>query len=333
VTDELLAHVGGWGLPNGLVSAAEPFEVSRHLSKVIGDRLTGVLHAAMVAGDIEVDEPDAVSHAHKDAMAQVLLLEDVMLEAYESLRAVDIEVRLVKGSALAHLVGNDPSERVFGDTDLLVRGDQLPAAATVLENNSAVRIQPRVSELFERRFAKSVTLRWRADTELDLHRTLAPGPFGLMIDSDDLFAATNTSTVSIGGVDVATFGPELHLVHAAMHAALGDVTPRLGNVRDIALLLGRSDLSNDRVMALAAGWNAEVPLARGIVAATKLGAGRSGLTDWADQYRASSRDRRILACYGSREGRFRAQAWASLRVLPWRERPAFVRALTTRRGL
>lgn len=325
----VLEMVAGWALADGVVDSVEPFEVDRHLPMVVEHRLTGVLSAAMRAGDIDVDRPDVVDAAHEAAMAQALLLEDTMLDAVAALADAGIPTRLLKGAALAHLLP-DPGLRVFGDTDLLVPADRLAAAASALEPLGAARAQPPVSADWERRFAKSITLRWRAGTELDLHRTLAPGPYGHLIDLDEL--ARGDDTVRIGGLDVATLSPELHLVHAAMHAALGDVEPRLGNVRDIAVLLERTDLDVDRVMRTVVRWGAEAPFARGVVAAGAIGA-RHAVVDWAEAHRPRGRDRRLLASYADRDGRFRRQTVASLSVVPWRDKPALLRSLTTsRRG-
>ncbi|MEO0494347.1 MAG: nucleotidyltransferase family protein, partial [Actinomycetota bacterium] len=295
----LLEFLAGWDLPDGVIDTIEPVDVDRHLPMIVEHRLTGVLLAAMRAGDVDVDRPDVVADAHEQAMAQALLLEDTMLEAVEALADAGIPARLVKGAAIAHLLP-DPGLRVFGDTDLLVPADRLEAAAAALEPLGGRRAQPAVSPDWERRFAKSITIRWRAGTELDLHRTLTPGPYGHLIDLDEL--AASTATVDIGGVAVPTLEPELHLIHAALHVALGDVEPRFGNVRDIALLLERTDLDVDRVMRTIVRWGAEAPVAAGVAAAGAIGA-RHSVVDWAEAHRPRGRDRRLLASYAAREGR------------------------------
>lgn len=329
MTPELLDAIAGWELPDGVIDAVEPFDVERHLAEVVEHRLLGVLAAAVEAGDIEVDRPAAVADAHREAMAQALLLEDRLLDVVEALDRADVAVRVLKGPALAHLLGH-PERRVFGDIDLLVAADGLPEAAAALEVVGAQRMQAPVSPTWERRFAKSVTMKW-SGVEIDLHRTLAPGPYGHTIDGAALFAAP--ATVAIGGVEVSTLSAERHLVHAAVHAALGDVSPRLGNVRDIALLLDRPGIDLDAVMAMVAAWDLDAPFAIGVAAASRIGAVPNGVADWAVHHRASRRHRALLASYAEREGRFRRQALASLRVLPWRDRLAFARSLSgARRG-
>lgn len=320
--------VAGWSLPNGVVDSVEPFAVSRHLALAAEQRLTGVVHAAMLAGDLEVDDPVAVGDAHRASMARSLALEDVLLEAVSVLEHATIEFRLLKGAALAHMDAT-PEQREFGDNDLLVRPDQLVEAAAAFEAVGASRVQPPLSPTWERRFAKSVTLRWR-DTELDLHRTLAPGPYGHTIDAASLFAGSNDSAIRLAGISVPTLTPEAHLVHAAVHVALGDVVPRLGNVRDTALLIGRPGLDADRVIATVVAWRVEAPFAAGVLAAADIGAEPNGIVEWARRARRTRADRRAMASYAERDGRFRRQALASLRVLPWRDRVAYLRSLRSR---
>ena len=324
----ILDVVAGWDLADGVIDSVDPFDAARHLPLMAEHRLTGVAHAAMIAGDLEVDDPELVRGAHRDAMARSLLLEDVLLAAAEVLDRAGVEHRVLKGAALAHRTGR-PELREFGDNDLLVRSDQLPRAAAALEAEGAVRAFPALSATWETRFAKSITLRWR-DTELDLHRTLAPGPYGLTIDGDALFAPS--ATIELAGAALPTLSDEHHLIHAAVHVALGDVTPRLGNVRDTAVLLASPQLDADRVIATVVRWGIEAPFAEGIAAADAIGAETTGVVEWARRFRSGGRDRRLMASYRQREGRFRRQALASLRVLGWRDRVAYVQSLRSSRA-
>lgn len=319
----ILDVVAGWKLADGVIDSVDPFEAGRHLPLMADHRLTGVAFAAMLAGDLEVDEPAAVAEAHRTAMASSLLLEDVLLDALSVLASADIDHRVVKGAALAHR-SESPEWREFGDNDVLVRPGDLGRAAAAMEDAGATRVHEPVSPQWEQRFAKSITLRWR-ETELDLHRTLAPGPYGLTIDGDALFASSDT--FELAGVAVPTLGAEHHLIHAAVHVALGDVVARLGNVRDIAMLLSTPDIDADRVIATVADWGVEAPFATGVVAADELGAETTGVVEWARRYRPSRTDRRLMHSYAQREGRFRRQAVASLRVLGWRDRVAYLRSL------
>ena len=323
---DLLEFLAGWDLSDGVIDTGDTVEADRHLPVVAEQRLTGVLLAAMRAGEVEVDRPEVVVEAHERALARARLLDTAMLESVEILLDAEITPYLLRGSAIACLLP-EPDQRISADIDLLVPADRLDDAASALEAVGATRSQPAMSPDWERRFATSVTIGQRTGTELNLHRTLAPGPYGHLVDLDEL--AASTVTVKVGGVDVLTLRPELHLVHAALHVALGGVEPRLGDVRDIALLLERTNLDVDRLMRTIVRWGAEAPAAVGFAAAGSIGA-RHPIIDWAEAHRPRSRDRRLLASYADRDGRVRRQALASLTVVPWRDKPALLRSLTSR---
>ena len=327
LVSDLLEFLAGWDLSDGVIDTVDTVEVDRHLPVVAEQRLTGVLLAAMRAGEVEVDRPEAVVEAHERALARVRLLDTAMLESVAILLDADITPCLLRGSAIARLLP-EPDQRISVDIDLLVPADRLDAAASALEVVGATRNRPAISPDWERRFAPSVTIRWRTGTELNLHRTLAPGPYGHLIDLHEL--VVSTVAVEVGGADVLTLRPELHLVHAALHVALGGTEPPLGDVRDLALLLERTNLDVDRVMRSIVRWGAEAPAAVGFAAAGSIGA-RHPIIDWAEAHRPRSCDRRLLASYADRDGRVRRQEWVSLTVVPWRDKPALLRALTTRR--
>ncbi len=328
MADRPLYAIAGWGLraappvPTRILAAAELLpEVGRH-------KLIGVLEAMLREGQARVDDEEAVATAHADAMAEALLLEDVLLQAIDVLDSVGVEWRVLKGSALAHTVPVSPSMRSFGDNDLLIRGEQMQAAVDAITEAGGHRLQRRVSPLFDRRFTKSVTMGWRAATELDLHRTLAPGPFGLRSSPAGLFG--DSAFFELAGRRVATLSPELHLMHAAVHVALGGFDPRLGNVRDIALLLEHPGIDPEAVREDARRWGYEYPLTLGLQAAVEIGATRHPVVEWARAFVPSDKDARLLGSYHHTVKRFRAQAWASLRVLGWRDRAAYVWALGRR---
>ncbi len=331
VTDEstevVLRSIAGWGIGPHL-PPVEPIDIEAMGPALSSQKLIGVLQAMVETGACEVDDSAALEVAHLDAMAESLLLEDMLLQAAAVLDEAGIAWRVLKGSALAHLVHPDPAQRTFGDIDLLVRGEEIIEAVDALTRAGATRAQPALSETFDRRFSKSVTMRWRNRTELDVHRTLAPGPFGLRVDTEDLFVDPRTFTLA--GRPLLTLNPEMHLLHGAIHVALGDVLPRLGNVRDLALLLNVPDLDGDHVREVARSWGCELPLALGLRAAGDIGADGHPLVTWARGFSAPAADLQLLAVYRHKANRFRAQAWATLRVLPWRDKPIYARSLLRR---
>ena len=196
------------------------------------------------AGLVDLSEAQRVepSERHESEMVACLELEAMMLTGIEVLTAAGVAPVVLKGPALAHLIAADPAQRSFGDIDLLVRADHVARALTALRAEGAERLVPELSPGYDRRFAKSITVGWDR-FELDLHRTLAPGPYGLLIDQDSLHGAT--VDLVVGGRRLSTLDLDRHLVHACYHAVLGDVAPRLASQRDIVALHQRPDLNAD----------------------------------------------------------------------------------------
>lgn len=322
-----MTRLAGWGLPGATALPPVPAPMAGLLAPVRGEKLTGVLAAAAAAGDVDVTDTDRelLLTAHRDAMAEVLLLEDVLLDAVDLLDRAGVAHRVLKGSALAHLVHPDPAQRCFGDVDLLVEGRHVGRAVDAFVAAGACRVQPQLSPVFDERFAKSVTLRWQRSVEIDLHRTLAPGPYGLLLRVDDL--RSSPVRFELAGRALDTLPVDMHLVHGALHAALGDVEPRLGNLRDLALMLTRPGLDVDHVIGTARRWRCEAPVAEGLAAVEDL-VGLVPLVKWAVHFVPSPDDVRLLAGYREREGRFRRQAMSSMRVLStWSDRAAYLRSV------
>jgi len=324
---EWLAAVAAFGLPGAGRIGPRPGSIGDVMADSSQHRLTGVLAAAAASEAIELspDEFSQLALAHEGAMREALLLEEVLLEAIGVLTSAGIDSRVLKGAALAHMVHADPAERCFGDNDVWVGSADVDAAVTALMDAGARRPVPPLSPSYDRRFAKSVTLQWTGSTEFDLHRTLAAGPYGFLIDLAEL--ARDPAEVILAGRAVRTLPADLHLLHGAIHVALGDVDARFGNVRDLALLAARPSVDHEAVVETANRWGCAAPLAVGLRTTAALGHHRTDLEHWADAYVISDIDRRRLAVYAERDGRFRRQARASWSVLGWRDRLAFTRAL------
>lgn len=331
MSERWLTALAAHGLPGAPELGPVPGDLEPMHRDVRHHRLAGVWAAAVESGVLEIDDGvrRSLSLAHEAAMREVLLLEDMLLEATAVLRAEGIEPLVLKGSALAHLVHPDPSQRCFGDIDLLVAASDVDAAVVALVAAGATRPRRELAPGFDRRFAKSVTLRWREGTELDLHRTLAAGPYGFLIHLDELVA--EPEEFSLAGRRLHTLRLEHHLIHAAVHLALGDVEVRLGNVRDLALLCRQPSVDAGRVRAIAARWGVEAPVAVGLQSLAELGSTPSPLEEWATAFSPNRRDAHRLSVYRRRRGRYRRQALASIPVLGWRDRVAFSRGLLASR--
>jgi hypothetical protein len=247
---------GVWCQP---LDASEWRELVRFVRRL---RLSGFLQAALVADALPVTEEQRrqASELHLEACITVLQLERTLLALVDELERVGIEVVVLKGSAAAHLLYPDPAWRMFGDNDLLFRSAQFDDALTVLAGLGYRRPATPLRRGFDRRFGKGATLVGDEGDELDAHRTLLFGSFGLTIDLGELF--DSSVTFPLGGRQLRALGPEAGLLHACYHAALGDPEPRLGSLRDVAQRFALGWHDPERVVELARDWRAEAVVAR-----------------------------------------------------------------------
>ncbi len=131
-------------------------------------------------------------------LATELTLEATLLRVAETFEHAVIPFRVLKGPAVAHLDYPDPALRDFGDIDLLIQPDDLDRTIAVLTEQGFARRFPEPRAGFDRRFTKSVSVVNPGGKELDLHRTLAPGVFGLRVKVAMLWDATPVQFV-LGG--------------------------------------------------------------------------------------------------------------------------------------
>jgi hypothetical protein len=259
------------------------------------------------------------------------VVEQTLVRALDVLRSAGIDALVLKGVALANTVYADPSLRVFGDVDLLVRPtDFASAAALLVATLGASRELPELRPGFDDRFGREILLRV-GPVELDLHRTLVDGPFGLTIPLDDL--AANPETFEIGGIVAQRLGNTQRFLHSCLAAVLGDWPPRLAALRDIAeLLLGGErvgPLDPDAVVTMARRWRVASAVALAIrTTADQLGPGiEHPLLSWARAHRTGLRDRLFLAAYRGRARGYTSQALSVFVLHGWRNRWDYLRAI------
>ncbi len=136
-------------------------------------------------------------------------------------------------------------------------------------------------------------------TELDLHRTLALGPFGLTVHLPDLWRHHEPLTLA-EGLELRALDLETRFLHACFHASLGDLPPRLVPLRDVAEMALSGKLDIDRVISLAKSWRAQAVLARAAALSCALlqlpAAARGALGELAE-VRSPKREVRMLGAY------------------------------------
>lgn len=290
-------------------------------------RVTGWLMAAIGAGALPASDEQArvVRAIHGTQLVRMMMLERELLGIIDVLTESGIETRVLKGCAVAHLDYPDPALRSFIDLDVLVRARDIDRTAAVLTASGFRRTLAEPQPGFDRRFDKGMTLVPAAGYELDLHRTFVLGPWGALMRLDQLWDEGEEFTLA-GRRLRALSGPN-RFMHACFHAALGDWPLRLGSLRDVVQML--PGLDEAKVRQLATDWRAEAVVASAVADAERLLAlpPVGALSRWARDYRPTDREVAWLALHTHAGKTFAAQAVATVRVLPWRDRAAYLRAL------
>lgn len=330
---EVLRGLAAWRLvgcraplPSRPLSAADWDDL---LTAVDAARMRGLLAAAVASGDLPAtpEQTEIAETAHRQAMTGVLDRELLALSAEHDLAAAGIEVRLLKGLATAHLDELEPSLRCFYDVDLLVPRDRLPDAVNALERAGFRRDLPERRPGFDRRFAKEATMSGADAVEVDLHRTLVPGVFGLSIVLDELW--DGSSPVVLADRTLLALDADRRLLNACYAAVLGDPEPRLVQLRDTALLLNSGATDLDRALGLARSWRGEAVVAAALrIAAELFEAEGWPLLDWARRFSPTFWSRRALSAYESQGGsNTRVLLSGALAPLGALDRAAYLRAL------
>lgn len=301
------------------------------IEELAAERVLGVAVQVLDEGGIVGSEEllSALIERHDVVMAQTMRIEIAAVSLAELFTDVGIDHRFLKGVALAHVLPQRAACRSYRDVDVLVPSDSIDDAVQLLVRNGATRAQPELRPGYDRRFAKSVTLRYD-NVEFDLHRVLSPGPFGVWTYPSELFLLQRQLTV--GGTTLRTLDPTDHLVHACYHAALGQVTPVLANLRDIALLatMEADAVDMDRFDETITRWRGGAVVKRAVrIVRERLDCDLPDrLTSYAHKP-VPGAELDMIEPYLQDEpgGRFAALAPATLRALPMADRPAYALAV------
>jgi len=258
---EWLHHLVG----RGTAAQADPPRTARPLDEdgwaallgtVVDGRITESLLDATVSGDLpaSVEQLEAAAAAHATAMGLALVLERRLLEVHALLTRADVDLTVLKGPAVAHLDWDDPNQRDFGDIDVLVRSDQVATALRTLTRARYERPVPPLRPVLDRVFAKGATLLDPTGYEIDVHRTLAPGSFGLTVDEAALWA--DRQPFVLAGTTFRALDAGARLAHTAAHQTLGSPVPRLSTVRDLLRQVGQVPVDVGTARAAALGLTA-----------------------------------------------------------------------------
>lgn len=318
----------------GDLGAAEPFTLDDErwtdfLTAIRNERLGGLAVAAIDAGLLELRDERATElvERHRGDMARCLALERTLLEVAAAFEDAGVAFIVLKGPALARSVYPDPSWRPFADIDLLVRTRDWRRACGVLEAMGCVRRLPEPRAGFDERFGKAAVHTTPNNQEIDLHRTLVLGPFGLWIAPDELFV--RTVPFDLTGRRLRRLDDADLLLHACIHAALGQRFAYGLQLRDIRQVLSVCEPDADVLMDRAERWHLAAAVRRAFV----LEAGATGAA-WPVELRGvlgsrpAPRERRLLDAYASERRGRGGPAVTTLRAIPGvRDRLAYAMAL------
>ena len=257
-----------------------------------------------------------------------VLLERLLLTTVAQLDSVKIQTRVLRGPAVAHTVYPDPSLRSFGDVDLLVDERHYDATLALLCDRGSRRRYPEPRPGFDRRFGKGVCLETPNGLEIDLHRTLVAGPFGLAVDTHALFGSS--TTFSLGSYELKGLDPEARFLDACFHAALGGATRRLVALRDVAQMALGSQLDVGRVRMLCREWRCGIVVRRAIGLAWDafMFDATPEVVRWACTYVATRFEREALDAYVGADRSYVRQAVAGLQALQgFRDKAAYAASL------
>jgi putative nucleotidyltransferase-like protein len=328
----LMQRIAATSLPGS--SQREPVRVPaaawpRLLSRVVQERLSGLAVAAAQHGWLGLDDDqfgELLEH-HRAAMLWTLRVERTLLVVSRHLEARGVRPIVLKGSALAHTLYPDPSWRAFRDLDLLVRTRQWKAACSALEALGMRRRLPEPRPGFDERFGKAAVYVGSEGYQVDLHRTLAQGPFGQWMDPEELFA--RTTPFELAGRRLHRLDDTALLLHACVHASLGWTPPQLLPLRDVAQVSTAGDVDWASLEALAAQWRLTAVLGHAFgVTLRAFGPVLPSRVRRLMDMEVPPEESRALLAYTT-DGRWRgATEWSTLRALKGaRTKAAYVRAL------
>lgn len=249
-----VAAVAAYGLPTRSSAIRKPLDdiawidVLRVFRR---ERLAALLDRSIAEGAVPATDrqrEEAENEAAQGARG-VLRVEEILLDVGRALEAERVEFRVLKGAAVARLDEADPSLRQYADVDLLVRGSEIGRAVSILGSLGFHRDLPERRVGYDHRFGKEVSLRSTMGLEIDLHRTLVLGYFGLTLPLVELWR--RSTTFELAGTSLAALDHESRFVHACHTAMLGDPRPRLLALRDLAVIAHAHTLDEDRVRELA----------------------------------------------------------------------------------
>ena len=280
------------------------------------ERALGFLAAAARAGALPLTEHQEANLARHDRDGQcvALLLERLLVDLALQLAAIGVECRLLKGAATAHLDYPDPALRLIDGASLLILPEHLSTAVSALTDQGWRRQAPEPARGYDTRFGKGITLVDTTGLRLTFQRSLAPPPFGLAIEIDELW--DRPEYFSLAGVRLAALSPEARLVHACLETTTRE--PALVQMRDIVQLVTGNRVDPKRFLDMVSAWHlravAAVAIQRAWVTLAVHEVPR--LSAWAARYESTRWEEKTVARVCTPGVGYAARALPGVRLVP-----------------
>jgi Uncharacterised nucleotidyltransferase len=331
---EVLQLAAAVDLPRAGSRSQGPIEVPEKLwphvlRNVAQERITGLAVAATRRGSLKLSEVQRseLMARHRSAMGMVLIVERLIHDLASPMAEEGIPTIVLKGAAVAKEFYPDPSWRAYGDLDLLVPAERWAAMSDLLTRLGFRRLIPEPRRGFDERFGKGASFEDPGGRQVDVHRTLALGPFGMWIEPDALIEGT--TTFQLGDRLLRRLDDTNALIHACIHAALGRQHPRLLPLRDVIQIawLGQADWAD--VAERTRRWRLTAPVAHAMATASwTLGVQVPGPAERILAMPVTPVEHRALRAYTTDRARRGGPSLASLwAIRGFRPRLAFLRAM------
>jgi hypothetical protein len=299
-------------------------------SRIRGQRLTGLAVDSVIAGWLELSDGavDELLAAHRTSMVWSLSVERKLLALTEAFDAEGIDFAVLKGASIAHTAYAEPCHRSFGDLDLLVGTPDYERAGRLLEALGHRRQRPEPRPGWEVRFGKARVHKDPIDgIEVDLHRTLVVGPFGLWIRPQALME--RAVRFQLAGRWIPRLDDTGMLLNVAMHAVLGSYPPRLVPLRDVLQVAGSMQVDRAALTTWAGEWRLAAVLRHAFAtAADVLGTQPLAESGMFTDGHESKREARALRAYLEGRSEGGRMGVSTLRAIPGlRRKVAYAGAL------
>lgn len=316
----LVRHVASFGIPGH--PEPTPTRVEDGVwgavrERLVRERVTGLALAASGAGVLRLDEGQRADLVlrHRGEMAWVLAVERKLLDLADAFERARVPFVVLKGSALAHSMYPDPAWRGFIDLDVLVPTNRWREACDALVRLGHRRKLPEPRRGFDERFGKAATHVGSDRIEVDLHRTLALGPFGQWIDPEEVLR--HTTPFNVGGRELQRLDDTAMFLHSCIHASLGAYPPLLLPLRDVAQVASGASPDWELLAAWGRRWRV-APVYRHALSEASAAFGLAWPIGSASAVSAgaSRNERRVLSTYTSARRQRGATSIATVRAIP-----------------